>query len=105
MKESKEKTEEEVKKEFLDHIRGVVHYWSKQEGTPLIDKLNGVAFSILTALDGCANLPGFIVAPCPHEDDKEYHISSGDDYYPENHESNVRCDISGSLHDDFYQKR
>jgi hypothetical protein len=54
----------------------------------------------MVALDGGAMaLPGFIVAPNPHPSDKEYHISEGSDYYPENHELDIKGDIAGGLHE------
>jgi hypothetical protein len=102
--ESREKTTEEIREEFLKHVRSLINYWDKVEGkdSPKTqkDRLDGLAFSIMVALDGGAMaLPGFIVAPCPHPSDKEYHISEGSDYYPENHELDIKGDIAGSLHE------
>lgn len=104
MKKPRQKTEVEVRKEFLDHVRHLVEYWHDVDDRDLRDKLNGLAFSILVAIDGESDLPGFILAPCPHEDDKKFSISKNKNYYPENHKSNVKGDIAGSLHDQFYQK-
>lgn len=102
---SREKTEEEVRDEFLNHIRGLVVYWNKVDDRDCEEKLSGLAFSILAALDGCSGgLCGFIVAPSPHEDDKQYHIDEGRNYYAENYNSDVKCDIAGGLHDLFYEK-
>ena len=102
---SKEKTKEEVREEFLGHLRMMVSYWEKLEGNHSTkERLEGLAFSMLVAIDGGTNLPSFILAPMPHEDDKEFHTNEGEDYYPENHESDVKCDISGSLHEQFYKK-
>jgi hypothetical protein len=101
---SREKTMEEVKEEFLNHIRGMVDYWNEIQKDTTKEKLNGLAFSILTMLDGYSSMPSFIVAPLPHEDDKEYNIENEEDYYPENHNSDVKCDIAGSLHELFYKK-
>jgi hypothetical protein len=101
---SREKTEEEVRNEFLNHIRHLVKYWNTIDDRPSEEKLNGLAFSILAALDGGAGgLCGFIVAPNTHEDDKQYHIDEGRNYYPENHNSDVKCDIAGSLHEFYYK--
>ena len=102
---SKEKSEDEIRNEFLSHVRHLVKYWGNLKDKNCEEKLSGLAFSILSAIDGSSvNLCGFILAPCPHEDDKQYHIDKGDDYYPQNHESNVKCDIAGSLHELFYEK-
>lgn len=102
---SKEKSTEEVREEFLNHIRCLVNEWASVENKSTKEKLNGLAFSILAMLDGeSADLPSFIVAPLPHEDDKQFSIKHGEDYYPENHNSNINCDIAGILHDLFYEK-
>lgn len=102
---SKEKSVEEIREEFLSHVHNLVDYWNNVDERSTKEKLSGLAFSILSTLDGCsAELPSFIVAPLPHEDDKQYHINNGDDYYPENHNSNVNCDIAGELHELFYKE-
>jgi len=101
--ESKEKTTQEIREEFLDHIRALVDFWDNTKRDTTKEQLSGLAFSIMNVLDGGTNLPAFIVAPCPHEDDKPYHIESGDDYYPENHETKVKGDIAGCLHEMFYK--
>lgn len=102
---SKEKTEDEVRTEFLNHIRHLVKYWEKVDDRDCKGKLEGLAFSILAMLDGTSvDICGFIVAPSTHEDDKQYYIDNGEDYYPQNHESDIKCDIAGSLHDLFYEK-
>jgi len=104
MEEPREKTTEEIRGEFLKHVRSLINYWDKVESKEgpksQKDRLEGLAFSIMVALDGGAMaLPGFIVAPSPHPDDKEYHISEGSNYYPENHELDIKGDIAGGLHE------
>lgn len=101
---SREKAMEEVREEVLDHIRGMVDYWNEIEKDTTKEKLEGLAFSILTMLDGYSSMPSFIVAPLPHEDDKEYKIENKEDYYPENHNSDIKCDIAGGLHELFFKK-
>jgi hypothetical protein len=104
MTNSKEKSKDEVRKEFLNQVRELVFYWDKINQKDTKEKLSGLAFSILTLLDGCSMCsPKFIVAPDPHPEDKEYHIENKEDYYPENYESDVKCDISGCLHELFYK--
>lgn len=96
---SREKTEEEVRIEFLEHVAVMINYWDTQVNGSTRYKLEGFAHSVLAALDGCAGgLPGFVVAPRPHPDDKQYHIDEGDDYYREI-DSGSLCDIAGSLHE------
>lgn len=102
-------TAEELREQVLDHIRGSVHYWATLDGKDapqtVADRLGGLAFSILTMLDGCTSLPGFIVAPLPHESDKDYHLDNKEKYYPENHhvENLIRGDIGGCLHELFHK--
>lgn len=109
MTEPREMTTEEVQNRFLDHIWTVLEYWLHEQRQPdMRGKMQGLAFSILAALDGVSGgLPGFIVAPLPHEDDKEYLRSQGKNWFPENHtiEDSVRADIAGNLHDKWYQRR
>ncbi len=103
---SKEKTEDEIRTEFLNYIRGLVTYWDKVDERSSKEKLEGLAFSILAMLDGVSGgICGFVVAPATHKDDKQYHIDNGEDYYPQNHENDVKCDISGVLHDLFHEKK
>ena len=75
----------------------VVDFWDKTEQSRR-DAIRGCAFSILVALDGDdVSLPGFVVAPNPHPDDRQDCIDRGENYYPEAPE--VECDIAGSLHE------
>lgn len=106
MAEPREMTTEEVKERFLAHVRNMVIYWSQPglDAKDLHERLSGLAFSILAAIDGSAcGLPAFILAPAPHPDDREFHKAEGENWYPENHESSVKADIGGSLHEEFYK--
>lgn len=103
--QSREYTSEEVKQQFIEHVRGLVNYWDRESIVQTqSERLQGLAFSILVAIDGCStSLPAFVLAPSPHEDDKQYAIDNGDNYYPQNNELDIKCDISGDLHDSFYK--
>lgn len=93
-------TKEEVRDMFLRHVLGMVDYWDGQWGSRPTKKeiLSGLAFSILVSLDGGAvTLPGFVVAPMPHPDDKDFHEKRGENWFPETQD--IPTDISGSLHD------
>ena len=102
MNEPREKTMEETRTEFLERVWTMIDYWEKQP-SPLRGKLDGLAFSILTILDGGSDLPAFIVAPMPHVDDKLYHKERGENWYPENSHFDVKADIAGGLHELFYK--
>lgn len=102
---TREYTKEKVTENFLQNIKGLCRYWSEMEAQTDIEKLEGLAFSILSCIDGCSGaMPAFILAPLPHEDDKKYSEMEADGfYYPQNHESKVNCDIAGGLHELFTQ--
>jgi hypothetical protein len=94
---SREYTVAETQKIFIDQIKEYVEYWDKAACSQKC-KLEGLAFSILTIIDGCTNLPAFILSPDPHPTDKEYSIDLGENYF------SPHVDISGDLHELFYQK-
>lgn len=95
---SREFTTQEIEQQFLENVVSAVKYWNRQPGEN-IEKLKGLAFSILVTIDGCSNLPRFVLAPFPHADDKQYSIDEGENYYPENNSDNIKSDISGALHE------
>jgi len=107
-----EYTTDEVRELFLDHVRYLVDYWATVKpvmgGKPsysCYDRVSGVAFSMLVLLDGgSASFPGFIVAPDPHPDDKDFLKSLEQRWFPENDEANVNCDIAGYLHELFHKR-
>ena len=114
---SRAKTRDEVQAEFLAQVRQLVRYWDtvKFDARDLDGKtteqrrrLEGLAFSLLVMLDGGIGLPGFIVMPSPHPDDRSFHESEGEDFYPDPpaavREADV-CDIAGPLHELFYEEK
>lgn len=96
---SREKTKQEMQEEFVSYIHDLIGYWKTEKRTPDLEgKLEGLAFSILTAIDGEAMaLPGYKLSPLMADGDKEYFISRDEDYYPED------TDIAGNLHEIFLQ--
>ena len=98
-----ERTTDEVRTDFLKYVWGLIDYWSSESRRPdTKEKLECLAFSILSLIDGgYIGLPKFILAPDPHPDDKDYRISNNEYYYPENYTTNIKSDISGSLHELF----
>lgn len=104
MERPREYTEEEVREKFLNLVWSYVRYWEKQPDLTCRERLEGLAFGMLVILDGeSASMPSFIVAPLPHPDDKAFHKDNGDNWYPENHTTQVTCDISGCLHELFHK--
>ena len=97
---SRAKTAEEVRKELLESIRVLVGYWSRQN-MPELEKIEGVAFSILNIIDGTSRgLPSIDLTLRPHPDDKQYAIDNGDDYYEDGMVINADC----YLHDEYLPK-
>jgi hypothetical protein len=91
-------TRDEVQKHFLEYIEVLVDYWERAEGPRSTrDRLEGLAFSILVMLDGESALPKFSVCSDPHPNDKEFHRSQGENWFPEE-----GCDIAGDLHERFF---
>lgn len=94
-------TEQELKEEFIEHLRSLVDYWEKEDRAPTVrKKLEGLMFSILATLDGDdAKLPGYHLMPlASSEDDKQYLEEQGENYYPGG------IDIAGNLHEMFVRK-
>ena len=100
-----EYTQDEIREQFLEHIRMLVKYWGNLENRTTEGKLDGLAFSILSMIDGSTMLPQFIVAPNSHPDDKQYYIENGEPYYPDNSDLDILGNISGSLHDSYYKTK
>lgn len=99
---AKEITTDESRYLFLKHMASIVDFWEKQSTNPsLREKLEGVLFSVLSALDGCAaGLPGYLVIPNPSPEDKKYAIQEGFDYEP--HPPQLDHDIGGGLHEQIH---
>lgn len=74
-------TADEVRQQFLDHMRTLALYWSSTAGTER-EKLNGLCFSILNIFDGTSqDLPAMDIVLRPHENDMEFHKAEGDNWY------------------------
>jgi hypothetical protein len=95
---SREYTEDEVRKNYLELVWEYINYWDSLPEKTCRERLEGLAFGMLVILDGeSTEMPGFSVFPSPHQDDKEYHIKLGENWYPDS------CDIAGCLHELFYE--
>lgn len=64
-------------KQFLEHVSTMVDYWTGKVGNvppamPMEERVEGLAFSLLVALDGGAmDLPGYVLFPnAEREDDR-----------------------------------
>ncbi len=94
-------TAEEATEMFLDHIRAMVDYWDTAGNTPghtQKERLSGLAFSILTLLDGdTTTLPACYVRLEPHESDKEFLQGQGENWFEPG------TDLEWPLHERFYK--
>lgn len=93
------KTAEEVRTEFLSALRGLANYWAGVKPDDALGACNGLAFSICSMLDGVSGLPAFDLVLSPHQDDKNYCIENGEDWYEPGMVIND-C----MLHELYYQK-
>lgn len=99
---SKPINKEQAREAFLEHVRSVARYWADPNVSceTVLERCEGVAFSILVLLDGGARLPAHDVVVRPHPEDKAYHIENDDDYYVDGIVINDDC----QLHELFYKK-
>ncbi len=101
-------TSDELRDMFLHEVRIIATYWA---GLPERDqrtgevmtterRCNGVAFSILSLLDGSRlGIPGIDLVFQPHEEDKDYHIKNGQNWIEPG------TVVSDTLHEHFYERR
>ena len=103
-REPREMTAEECREAFLAYVHTLVLFWEREARVEsLRERLDGLAFSILAALDGSAGgVPAFLVAPDPHPDDKAYRRENGEDWWPENHTVAVAGQLT-ELHEHYYR--
>ncbi len=67
---------------FLKHLEDMVRYWNGVENKTKFEALDGLTFSILAALDGCSpELPLCDISVQPHEDDKAYCQTAGENWF------------------------
>ncbi len=101
------KTVAEVRAELLQHFASIVDFWIKVEGTERW-RMEGIVHSILVTLDGdAANFPAFILAPKPQPSDREYYVSRGENYFPNNRLgdslNDLVCGEVTRLHDEWHK--
>jgi hypothetical protein len=106
-------TKEEVREQILAHIRLMVNYWAQQGRSGGLDNhapgedvyqavASGVAFSILTMIDGCAmDICALDLKLSPHPSDRAYNKSQGDNWY----KAGMVINDDMMLHDMFYVKK
>lgn len=75
-------TPEEITHQLVTQFKGIADYWANQHPDNAREATQGTVFSICSALDGSSMaLPAFNLVPAPCPEDKDYHISEGQNYY------------------------
>lgn len=89
-------TTEEVRLQFIQHVRGMIQHWS--HSTPPADiaakealmtqaelierRVSGVCHTLLSMMDGAmVGIPGFKLITNSHPVDKQFYIDNGENYY------------------------
>lgn len=99
--EAHELTSQEMTQMFLSHLRSIIDYWANLPDKSNKERVSGVVFSTLVALDGgSATLPGFFVVPNPHHTDKEFHQERGENWWPSQSINDDKA-LQDSLHELF----
>jgi len=94
-------TVEEERAAFLDAVRSLAAYWSTQHASHTPQRMcDGLAFSILTLIDGLSGeSPGMNLAIAVHPDDEAYCKARGENW----HQNGLVINDTGDyLHDDYY---
>lgn len=84
-------TPEEVRDQLLSYLRETSRYWARVKleeehaaNAEMQARLDGLVFSILVMLDGCAGgMPAFDLTPSPHPTDCAFHRERGENWYDE----------------------
>ena len=81
----REYTLDETRDLLIENIRYAVNYWDKDtRAGSTQERLEGLEWSILAILDGTTlGGPRFLVSPDPYPEDKEFHQSEGENWFPE----------------------
>jgi hypothetical protein len=93
-------TKEESRKIVLDHIRALVRYWDSLPDKPSKEKLEGLAFSILTMIDGDSMLPSMDIVLRPNPADQAFHKGHGENWFKDCLILNDDC----ALHEFFHER-
>lgn len=94
----REYTEAEIREIFLRSVWDRIRYWDDDRFSRN-KALSGLAFSILSMIDGCSlDIPPYKISPIMDHDGYNFDIENGNNLYPITEE----IDIGGSLHELFY---
>lgn len=94
-------TKDEVCEMLVEHFRQMAMYWARLPNKTPQERCDGLAFSILAAIDGqSGSLPAaFSLVPDPHPEDMAYAIENGENWF----EPAVAINADVMLHDMYYR--
>jgi len=78
----REKTMDEVRKEFFERVVARCVDVVFNENKSKKDAVEAAIFAVLTTLEGSGDFPFCAVVPQPHPDDKQFWEGEGEDWYP-----------------------
>ena len=85
---------DETRNIFLNGVIALIDFWKNIPGIPVERRIEGMALSVLSTLDGeDMSLPAFRVSPDPEPEDAQWLRAHGMNWY------SPEVDISGSLHE------
>ena len=103
---SKQYTNEEIRIQFINHLKMLVDYWDSLPNKSSKQKLEGFLHSTLVTIDGgCGGMCGFQLIPSVHPSDKEYCIKNNKDYYPCPKQSKYDIREDCEMHDLLYTSK
>jgi hypothetical protein len=104
---------EEVREDFLERVWQIIDLFEKDKPSvsdekdeyTTRDRMERVAFSILSMLDGGSgtDLPSFLVIPNVSKEDNKWYKEHHECTYSRIKEKHVKCDIAGGLHELFHK--
>lgn len=97
--EPKPYSQEEACKLVVEHLRTMAAYWAEIPNLSTKERVEGMAFSCLTMIDGSSPLPGFALTPIVDDVDVTCCQESGEPYFDPSRPINLPY----SLHDMFYE--
>lgn len=75
-------TKEEVCDKFVKHLMVAAREWANYPNKTPLERTEGLVHTMLATIDGCSlGIPALDLVPQPHEEDKEFHISEGENYF------------------------
>jgi hypothetical protein len=102
MAEPRAFTADEVRDQFLQHVRGIAQHWASRPDKTPEQRCKGAMFSMLSLLDGAAmGFPAVSLTLAPHPDDQAYCRENGDNWYES---GMVFNDGEDALHELFFER-